>query len=65
MVEDVGTRFGSVRNSLEIADGPDPSEGTVEVRARSSFGDIVIHRASADASTPAKWGADDEHSDDQ
>ena len=52
---DVSTRFGSVRNSLEGADGPDPSEGTIEVRARSSFGDIVIHRASADASAPGEW----------
>ena len=51
---DVSTRFGSVRNSLERADGPDPSEGTVEVRARSSFGDITIHRASADAPTRAQ-----------
>ena len=44
---DVSTRFGMVRNSLDSADRPAPSEGTVEVRARSSFGDIVIHRASA------------------
>ena len=51
---DVSTRFGSVRNSLASADGPDQSEGTVGVRARSSFGDIVIHRASAGASTRAK-----------
>ncbi len=50
---DVSTRFGSVRNSMDSADGPDQSEGTVEVRARSSFGDIVIHRASAGASTRA------------
>jgi hypothetical protein len=41
-----------VRNSLDSADGPGQSEGTVEVRARSSFGDIVIHRA--DASTRQK-----------
>ena len=51
---DVRTRFGMVRNSLDSADGPDGSEGTVEVRARSSFGDIVIHRASADGSTRAE-----------
>jgi hypothetical protein len=51
---DVSTRFGSVRNSLDSADGPDQSEGTIKVRARSSIGDIVIHRASADASTRAK-----------
>jgi len=51
---DVSTRFGSVRNSLDSADGPDQSEGTIEVRARSSFGDIVIHRASAGESRRAK-----------
>ena len=50
---DVSTRFGCVRNSLAGADGPDQSEGTVEVRARSSFGDIVIQRAPAGAPTPA------------
>lgn len=46
---DVSTRFGSVRNSLDSARGPDGAEGTVQVRARSSFGDIVIHRAAAGA----------------
>ena len=51
---DVSTRFGSVRNSLDSADGPDRSEGTVEVRAQSSLGDIVIHRASVDAATRVK-----------
>lgn len=43
---DVSTKYGSVRSSLDSTDGPDQSDGTVEVRARSSFGDIVIHRAS-------------------
>ena len=43
---DVSTSFGSVRNSLDSADGPRPSEGTVEVRARRPFGDIVIDRSS-------------------
>ncbi|HEX7132265.1 MAG TPA: DUF4097 family beta strand repeat-containing protein [Iamia sp.] len=47
---DVSTSFGTVRNTLGAADGPGPSEGTVEVRARSSFGDIVIGRSTADAS---------------
>ncbi len=51
---DVSTRFGSVRSSLDTADGPGQSEGTVEVRARSAIGDIVIHRASAGSSTRAK-----------
>jgi len=36
---------GTVRNELEAADGPEPSAETVEVRARSSAGDVVIRRA--------------------
>lgn len=46
---DVSTRFGSVRNDLDSIDGPEQAEGTVAVRARSSFGDIVIHRSLATA----------------
>ncbi|MGP3969440.1 DUF4097 family beta strand repeat-containing protein [Streptomyces sp. 6N223] len=42
---DVHTRFGAVRNSLGAAEGPDPSEKTVEVRARTGVGDIIIHRS--------------------
>ena len=50
---DVSTRFGSVRNDLDTIDVPDQAEGTVAVRARSSFGDIVIHRAAGHASRRA------------
>jgi DUF4097 and DUF4098 domain-containing protein YvlB len=46
---DVNTSFGTVRNALGTSDGPASSEGTVEVRARTSFGDIVIGRAAAEA----------------
>jgi DUF4097 and DUF4098 domain-containing protein YvlB len=42
---DVRSQFGSVRNSLTASDGPAPSDQTVEVRARTSFGDIVIRRS--------------------
>jgi DUF4097 and DUF4098 domain-containing protein YvlB len=42
---DVGTKFGNVRNSLTASEGPDSSGKTVEVRARTSFGDIVIKRS--------------------
>jgi DUF4097 and DUF4098 domain-containing protein YvlB len=42
---DVHTRFGAVRNQLEGADRPEPSDETAEVRARTSYGDIVIRRA--------------------
>ena len=42
---DLGTKFGNVRNSLAASDNPDSSDQTVEVRARTSFGDIVIRRS--------------------
>ena len=42
---DVSTQFGSVRNDLDTAEGPEPSDETVEVRARTSYGDIVIRRS--------------------
>jgi hypothetical protein len=42
---DASTRFGRVDNSLGTADGPDLSQEPVEIRARTSFGDIVIHRS--------------------
>ena len=42
---DLHTGFGHVRNLLDASQQPGPSEDTVEVRARSSFGDITIRRA--------------------
>jgi DUF4097 and DUF4098 domain-containing protein YvlB len=42
---DARSRSGSVHNSLEASDGPEQSDSTVKVRARTSFGDIVIRRA--------------------
>jgi hypothetical protein len=42
---DLHTGFGRVRNLLDTAGQPGPSEDTVEVRARTSFGDITIRRA--------------------
>lgn len=42
---DVTTQFGSVRNTLDATDGPEQSEATVEVRAGTSYGDIVIRRS--------------------
>ena len=41
---DVNSRFGHVHNSLDAADAPEPSAETVEVRARTSVGEIVIRR---------------------
>ncbi|WP_016698801.1 DUF4097 family beta strand repeat-containing protein [Actinoalloteichus spitiensis] len=42
---EVATKFGRVRNLLDEASGPKESEVTVEVRARTSHGDITIRRA--------------------
>ena len=42
---DVSSQYGRVRNSLGEADSPESSDATVEVRARTSYGDIKIHRA--------------------
>lgn len=42
---DVSCTAGEVRNSLDTFDGPGPSDETVEVRARTSLGDIVIRRS--------------------
>jgi Putative adhesin len=44
---DVASKFGSVRNSLTASEGPGTSDQTIQVRARSSFGDIVIRRSTA------------------
>nr|MCW2727158.1 hypothetical protein [Aeromicrobium sp.] len=42
---DASSKCGTVRRSLEAADSPGDAEQTVEVRARTSYGDISIHRA--------------------
>lgn len=42
---DVSSKAGSLRNSLTESDGPDQAKETVEVHARTTLGDIVIHRA--------------------
>jgi hypothetical protein len=44
---DLRTHFGSTRNTLDAAGKPDAGEPTVEVRARTSMGDITISRAAA------------------
>ena len=41
---DVNSQFGRVHNALEAADGPEASAETVEVRARTSVGEVVIRR---------------------
>lgn len=42
---DLHTSFGSVRNSLDSTDSPDGAAATVELRAHTGYGDIVIRRA--------------------
>jgi DUF4097 and DUF4098 domain-containing protein YvlB len=44
---DLKTGFGRVRNGLDDAPQPEAGEDTVEVRARSGFGDITINRSLA------------------
>jgi Putative adhesin len=41
---DVRASAGAVHNALAAADAPEPSAETVEVRARTSVGDVVIRR---------------------
>jgi len=48
---DLHTGFGQVRNLLDTAGQPDPSEPTVEVRARSACGDITVRRAGIEVAT--------------
>jgi DUF4097 and DUF4098 domain-containing protein YvlB len=45
---DAATKFGQVRNNLTAADDPEPSAETVQVRARTSFGDVLIERSQGD-----------------
>ena len=42
---EVNTGFGRVRNLLENATGPEEADETVEVRGRTSYGDITIRRS--------------------
>lgn len=42
---DVQTKFGRVVNELDAASAPGPADETATVRARNSFGDIVIRRS--------------------
>jgi DUF4097 and DUF4098 domain-containing protein YvlB len=41
---DVSTQYGKVRNALTASAGPGESTETVEVRARTSYGNVDIHR---------------------
>ena len=48
---DLDTRFGTVRNDLDAAEGPAPGEDSVDLRARTSFGDITVRRSKAGQAT--------------
>ncbi len=50
---DLNTAFGRVRNDLADGAPPAPGEDTVDVRARTAYGDITIRRAFADESGDA------------
>jgi len=39
------TDYGSIRNELRAASAPEPGEEAVEIRARTRYGDITIHRS--------------------
>jgi len=42
---ELNTSYGNVHNDLEAAERPGAGEDAVEVRARSSFGDVTVHRS--------------------
>ena len=42
---DVSTSFGRIRNQLDSTEAPQETDETVDLRARSSYGDIVIRRS--------------------
>lgn len=52
---DLNTHFGTVRNDLAAADAPAEGQQSVDVNARTAFGDITIRRClPADAAGPAR-----------
>jgi hypothetical protein len=48
---DVSAHHGRVRNSLDEASSPEQSEATVEIRARTSYGNILIHHTNQSIQT--------------
>ena len=42
---DLHTAFGKVHNDLDAADRPRPGEDTVDLKARTAYGDVSIRRA--------------------
>ncbi len=48
---DLSTRFGNVQSDLDAVEHPQAGDNAVEVRARSSFGDITIRHAPSPRTT--------------
>jgi hypothetical protein len=42
---ELDTKFGAVQNDLDSAQRPEPGEDAVQVHARTSFGDVRVHRS--------------------
>jgi DUF4097 and DUF4098 domain-containing protein YvlB len=53
---DVHSQHGNVRNGLDTADGPGDAAETVEVRARTSVGDITVRRSDGPVTLDTDFG---------
>jgi DUF4097 and DUF4098 domain-containing protein YvlB len=42
---EAASKFGRIRNQLETTDGPEDAAETAELQARTSYGDITVHRS--------------------
>jgi DUF4097 and DUF4098 domain-containing protein YvlB len=42
---DLSTKYGRVRNGLDVTTGPGEADTKVEIRARSAYGDITVRRS--------------------
>jgi hypothetical protein len=58
---DLETSWGKVLNGLDASDAPQPGQPSVEVRARTGFGDIRVFRANGPefVESPATTGTAD------
>jgi DUF4097 and DUF4098 domain-containing protein YvlB len=45
---EVSSSWGKLRNSLTSSDGPEASDRTVQIRARTYYGDVTIRRSTED-----------------
>ncbi len=57
---DLKTQYGTVYNSLEATDPPASGTTAVEVRTRTAFGDIRVHRGNAGGAASAGSGPEQE-----